>query len=978
MIVRIKILVSILFLIGISILYSCNPAKNNAATRQYQALLSRYNIMYNGDKHYTETLEDMEKMYQDDYDKLLYVHPAETRGLQDGVPQPSGDFKRSIEKAEKAIQLHSIKKAPRGRPKTAEEREWKTRGEYNPYLHNAWLLMGKAWYMNGDFQQATTIFLFISRHFRWLPNTVIEAKIWQARCYCALGWLYEAQDLLDGIKESSLTSKNLQRQYWIAKSSLEVRMSHYSEASIALEKAVGMSSGAQKTRLRYLLGQIYTLEGEKEKAFKIFSKIAGSITTDYRTRISARIAMSEVTPENEIPKEIDRLRRLTGYASNSSYLDRIYYAMGNLYLHSADTTKAIEAYEKSIKSNESPGLALAQSQLALGRLYYDRGDYVKAQPPYASAVTGLPNTYHGYEEIKRRSDILDNYAVYANNVHLQDSLLELAAMSPEDRMKVCEKLASEYREEQKRLGELEMYDELMAKNQSNGSQLNGMSQQPTVMTLADQDASWYFYSPQTVRAGRTQFQQQWGNRRLEDNWRRRDKSAVAFSIFDTQSGLDSESEENDSDETDNVENNDIKEQENDNIPASEDPSKAEYYLKDIPLTEEQKQQSNEIVIDGLYNMGIILQNDIKDYPRALEVFNELLRRFPDNVFRLEIYYNKFLIYARRNDTPRADEMQSLIVAEFPDSPLGKAMSHGSYVERIRKQKEVQDSLYQLTYNAYLNNENEKVHEMVMTMKEDYSTSELMPKFLFLDALAYATDGKTDKFRDGIKELLVRFPDTDLTPVVSGMLSNLNRGMKLGENNSNLRGKLLETRLGKENDEVKIQETLQTIEFELDDNASQLYIFLFPSDRISANQLLYDIGRHNFETFMARDFDIEIMSSGDLSLLIVSGLNNKGEALLYESLLVNDVNLSLPEEIGRIIIGEKDFRTLLNNGLSLADYVKYVEGKLYIDAQKSVLDEELYEIEMMPDEEYELDMVTHVPVDSDADRTDESDITSSDE
>ena len=77
---------------------SCSPRKNNAATRNYQAFITRYNIYYNGDTHYKETLDEMEKKYEDDYSRLVFTHPAEARADKD-APQPSGDFTRSIEKA---------------------------------------------------------------------------------------------------------------------------------------------------------------------------------------------------------------------------------------------------------------------------------------------------------------------------------------------------------------------------------------------------------------------------------------------------------------------------------------------------------------------------------------------------------------------------------------------------------------------------------------------------------------------------------------------------------------------------------------------------------------------------------------------------------------------------------------------------------------------------------------------------------------
>ena len=186
-----------------ALITGCSLKKNTAASRQYTAFITRYNIYFNGDEHYKETLKKMENEYADDYSRTLFLHPAEAYA-DEKAPQPSGDFKRSIEKAQKAIQIRSIKKRPArkaGKSNDPEYKKWLKRDEYNPFLHNAWMMMARSQYMNGDFLGAASTFYYITRHFTWLPATVTEAKLWQARCYCACDWLFEAESILRSIKE---------------------------------------------------------------------------------------------------------------------------------------------------------------------------------------------------------------------------------------------------------------------------------------------------------------------------------------------------------------------------------------------------------------------------------------------------------------------------------------------------------------------------------------------------------------------------------------------------------------------------------------------------------------------------------------------------------------------------------------------------------------------------------------------------------
>ncbi|MDE6378010.1 MAG: hypothetical protein K2K72_04625, partial [Duncaniella sp.] len=39
---------------------ACSTKKNTAASRKYQAFITRYNVYFNGDQHYKEPLKDME------------------------------------------------------------------------------------------------------------------------------------------------------------------------------------------------------------------------------------------------------------------------------------------------------------------------------------------------------------------------------------------------------------------------------------------------------------------------------------------------------------------------------------------------------------------------------------------------------------------------------------------------------------------------------------------------------------------------------------------------------------------------------------------------------------------------------------------------------------------------------------------------------------------------------------------------------
>ena len=211
-------------------------------SRNWQAFTTRYNVYYNGKEHYNEQLKEMEAKYEDDYSSFLLTHPAEARADQKR-PQPQGDFKRTIEKMQKAIQLHSIKKKPAKRSSSPKDKAFRARDEFNPFLHNAWLTMGKGQYFNGDFMGAASTFFYISKHFTWLPDVVTEARLWMAISSCALDWTYEAENALRLVKEKQLTNQNLRNLYNRAKADYLIRTDKYAESAPYLLNAARKASG---------------------------------------------------------------------------------------------------------------------------------------------------------------------------------------------------------------------------------------------------------------------------------------------------------------------------------------------------------------------------------------------------------------------------------------------------------------------------------------------------------------------------------------------------------------------------------------------------------------------------------------------------------------------------------------------------------------------------------------------------------------
>lgn len=932
---------------AVLLLSACSTKKNTAMSRFWQAFNTRYNVYYNGETHYIEQLSEMENNYEDDYSQRVMIHPAEAYS-NPKAPQPSADFQRTITKMQKAIQLHSIKKRPKkkaGKSNDKKYKEWLKRDEYNPFIHNAWMLMGKAQYMKGDFLASASTFHYVSRHFTWLPDVVAESQLWEVRSYCALGWLTEADNVVTHIHREKIQSGKIKTLYDLTVGNFYVKSKKDSLAVKYLAAAAKKSRGSQKVRINFLLGQIYSDIGDKQNAYKAFNAVSGANGATYRTRFNARIKQSAVYSGKNINSEVRALKAMTRYDRNKDYLDQIYYAVGNLYLSRADTTNAISNFVLAAQKSTRNGIDKAISQLTLGGIYFARHEYDKAQPCYAEAIPLINEDYPNYKLLKKRSDVLDELAVYAQNVKLQDSLLTLSKLSPEEQQKVAQRLVDELKKKEKEEAETAKREEYLAQQSAKGNQLGSTNSSAPTTYQINNDKSWYFYNTATKNAGKTAFQKSWGSRKLEDDWRRRNKSTFSMDEFETANNNDNDSDSNNTEQT-----NDSTAVDKERLKKEEDPHFVEYYLKQIPKTDAERKTSNDIIQEGLYNMGVILKDKLEDYPSSIAEFTKLLSRYPDNVYRLDTYYNMYLMYMRMNDLAMAERYRLLIVNDFSDSSYGQAMKDSRYFDNLRNMQQEQEDLYARAYDAYINNRNSEVHSAYEDVSKRYPLSKIMPKFMFIDALSYVTEKKYDKFRSTLKEMLERYPETDITPVASSMLKQLAQGRKLQGGGSNVRGMIWATRLSSDSTAADIEKKFTP--FTEGKDKPQYYVMAYPTDSVSANELLYKVARHNFNSFVVKDFDLEQMTFGRIGLLIIKGFENFDEVSHYKTVLEADKEIDIPPMVRHVLISVDNFTLLLNEGRSLEDYFNYLEEENIKKVEGSVPDDEGAETEEGEDTETE--------------------------
>ena len=898
----------------------CSLKKNTVATRQWRAFTTRYNIYFNGSEAYKEALANFEKSYEDDYSERIFLHPVSS--LADKGVSGNAGFDRAIEKSQKAIKLRSIAKRPAKNPRKANDPDYKAflkRSEFNPFLHNAWLMMGKSQFYKGDFLAANATFLYITRHFGWLPETVTESQLWMARCYTELGWLYEAENMLSKVdatqipKSQKMWYSTVMAGYLIKKGAMKEAIPHL---AVAID---GEKNKPQKARMKFLLGQLYAENGDPVKAYKCYGDVMG-MNPSYRTHFNASIRQTEVMPASNSKKIEKKLNRMQRDPRNKEYLDQIFYAKGNLYLSQKDTLKAIGAYQKAVAESTRNGMEKAVAAIRLGDLTFAREEYLKAQPAYAAAISILNEKHKDYDRVSHLSQVLDNLSTHAETVHLQDSLLTLAAMPEAERMAAVQKIIDQLIEQEKKEEEAARREEY-ENNKGNYNQPE-MNAPPTTPTLNTGDNSWYFFNTMSVNAGKTEFQRKWGARKPEDNWRRRDKSHV----FAEEENAPTENETADQkgeqgNGSDPAEEAILTEEVASADSLAEDPKNPAYYLRQIPMTEEEQANSHQLIQEGMYNMGLIFNQQLENLPLAIKTLLDMDARYPENEHKLDIYYEVYLMYMRLHDEASAEIYKRKILASFPESPYAVALNDPEYIRNLREMDQKQNELYEQTYTAYLAGDTEQVHTNYAFVLKKWPLCKLMPNFLFLHALSFVGENNEKEFKENLEKLTALYGESQMAPLAGQMVKGVAEGRQLALNGQPARGMLWKTRLAAGRDSLAT-DSLAPV-FELNQEMPHLLVLAFQTDSVQTNKLLFDIAKYNFTNFLVKDFDLETITFNELSMLVIKGFDNFEELSEYRLKMTLPWGLTLPAQVTPVMISEANFRLLLE-GRTFDDYFSFME------------------------------------------------------
>ena len=798
---------------------------------------------------------------------------------------------RAIKKASKVIKRHSIKAKPKRKKGklTEKQKEFYSRKEFNNWVDDSYLLMGKAHLYKQENYEAKQNFQYILAQF---PKQEIrfDALIWLTRVQILEEHYDDALVLLERIDGEEEFPSRLEKEYAKTYANYYIKQKKYKEAVKWLKESIKLERKKKvKVRYKYILAQIYENAGDKKNASEMYRQVI-KMNPQYEMAFNAKINQATMydSSTGNGKEMIKQLTKMLKDDKNKEYQDQIYYAIANIEFNDGDKDLAIEDYKKSAEVSISNNTQKALSFLSLGNIYFKVPDYPNSQMYYDSCMSFLPNDYPNYEELKTKTDILNELISNLNEVSLQDSLQQLAAMSEKDRMKIIDDIINKIKEEeaQAKIEEQQRMMEMAMFNQNGGNRTN---------TTQSNSGKWYFYNVTTINMGKSEFKRKWGGRKLEDNWRRKNKSSINFETID----------EEDQTQVDSA------------VVQKYDNKSREFYLQDIPLTDSAITASNEKIMLGLFNAGNVYKDRLSDFPKAIEEYEELDKRFPSNIYLLDSWYFTYQSAKLSANDAKANEYKNKIISQYPDSKYAKSLTNPNYFAELEQANQKVYLLYNKTYKQYKHGNFMQVINNVNYVDSIYKDNELLPKFMLLKAMSVGGTGNVDLLKSELNDLINKYPDTEESETADYIITRITEenytnfipqtgNQYVVDNNTetNTIGDSAST-----NPEDIINEEL----YKFDKDKPHYYVVAVKIKNADYKRVKFDLAKYNMDNFLMFDFKIKtIPYSDDIQLIVVKEFTNKKQAKKYFKIITkrSDVFTKLKKvDYSQFLITKKNLETL---------------------------------------------------------------------
>ena len=846
---------------------SCTNKKSTWVTRTFHNTTSRFNAYHYARVSLKETQQKLEANHKEDYNKILplliYPTPEEAKGL-------FTEMDKNVKRLSKDIHFHTITKGKKEIPGACK------------WIDHCYILMGRSYFNKRDFFAALESFDYVSRTYKKSPSRFM-GMMWMIRCYDELGSVSESESLIDLLAAEKKLPDEYRAEFDAIEAMHYLEMGNYGGAIKPLEDLINKCK-SNKYFLRYWLDYGWPLEeqltahrrnvirgralfieaqieektGKPKKAAALYSNVIALNPTDDLT-FNAQMARANCfDPASPLAEDMKKsLLRMTRDIHYADRYDQIYYALGTMSQKENDLPTCIKYLKKSLRTSVSNKMQQALTHLKLADIHYEKLDYVVAQAYYDSTVNLIKSDFPNYDNIVMKKKTLSELVKNIMVVRDQDSLQALAKLSDTARRAKVEAVIAQEEELEKRKEE-----ERQAKFLQAQSVTNIMQSAAAPGSGNTNNGQWYFWNAVTMASGAKDFFKKWGDRKLEDNWRRSSKDII---LDDPSASLPGPAQP-----TDAAADSLAKKPKDTKDAKKKVEKKIEEYLRNIPLTSLALAKSNEKIEDALYNIGGIYKEKLSNNPKSADDFEELLQRYPESKYKLNTYYQLYRLYLAMNKPALAEKYKAIILNGYPETEYAKIILNPGYNANKQSSLNEAEKLYQEVFKIYAAGKYDSALAKCIVADTMLGKSPLLSKFDMVKALCIGHTQSVAAFESALTRIIIKYPKEPIREKAQEYIDLIHKRNGVGQKN------------------VAKKDTLTKATPYVFNKDANFYFMLYYDGALDANKYKVLVSNINAEYYANDNLTVEgPLLDATKQLLLVKSFQGKEKAMTYYSLLAKD-------------------------------------------------------------------------------------------
>jgi TolA-binding protein len=669
-------------------LAACSSQKDTVANRKLQNLSARYNLIFNANNLLDEYLVKLNEETPKDFSATLPLFIAPIQADAQNTSKPEKELDEIAQKARTVI-------AEKG---------------FSNYLDEAYLLLGKTYFYQGKYYNASEYFDYVARSYKKNHSIYLAALNWKARSLMQINELSRVAKILDTVKIELDSVKRNKAEAWATLAQMNINQNATEKAIIELNNALKqVKNKTDKLNWTYTLAQLYEIQKDYANSLSNYAKVEKS-NADFELYFNAKLSSvrinERISPNNFNKKAV--LGKMLKDDKNFDFRDQILYELASDYAEQKDYKQAEQYYQKSARASTKNKTQKALSFLQIADINFNHyADYLTAKLYYDSAANELPKNHLLYASTNNKAKNLSYLQKRYENIALQDTLQKIARLK-----------------ESERLPALHHYFEQIASQQApkegpENEADRGANTNQNPRTRTSSGGSFYFANIDALSRGYNEFKRKWGDRKLAPNWR-----------------IAKQKDPNKASDNDPFDSNSLAMSNPDEVPkeAPNVTNPAQSYLDSLPNTPERLEQSNQKIIAAYLDLGSFYQQVLKDKPQTIKTYQTLLNRFP-NISALDrVYYSLYLAY-QGTDQQKSNDYKNLVLKKYPESVFAKTILNPDFSVKQNELELKLSRAYETTFEKYQQQQYNEVQKEAKSINQRFPGNKLAAQFDYLSALA---------------------------------------------------------------------------------------------------------------------------------------------------------------------------------------------------------------------------------------------------